>query len=83
MLDKIPDKIDSKFRYVLLAAERAEQMMVGAPPKVEMAGHKLSRVAMEEVTRELIDWDYGPPPETETEIGEASEAAAPEATRTG
>ena len=30
-----PEKIDSKFRYVLLASQRAEQMMRGAVSKLE------------------------------------------------
>ena len=74
-MEKIPEKIDSKFRFVLLAAERAEQMMLGAPPKVEMPGRKASRVGMEEIASDSIEWDYGPAPEPESDE-EAGEAAA-------
>ena len=35
MQDKLPEQIDSKFRFVLLAAHRAEQMMRGARPRVD------------------------------------------------
>ena len=35
-MENIPQRIDSKFRFVLLAASRAEQLMRGAPAKVEM-----------------------------------------------
>ena len=73
-MDKIPEKIDSKFRFVLLAAERAEQMMLGAPPRVEMPGRKASRVGMEEIASDSIEWDYGPAPEPDA--GEAGEEAA-------
>ncbi len=76
-----PDKIDSKFRFVLLSAARAEQMMQGGRPKPEIAaqleGRKLSRIAMDEVAGDLITWDYGPAPEPEVEA-EGDEAAGDE-----
>ena len=59
---RIPERIDSTFRYILLSARRAEQLIRGARPKVETGTSKPSRVAMREVSDELIDWDYGPPP---------------------
>ena len=59
----LPEKIDSKFRYVLLAAARAEQMMLGAQPKDEPGKRKMIRVAMDEVLEDRIQWDYGLPPE--------------------
>ena len=58
-----PDKIDSKFRFVLLASQRAEQMMRGAQPKVEKPGGKPTRVAMNEIMEEAVEWDYGAAPE--------------------
>lgn len=54
--------IDSKFRRVLVAAHRAEQLMKGARAKVESGKRKPTRVAMEEVDRSLVEWGYGPPP---------------------
>jgi DNA-directed RNA polymerase omega subunit len=69
-MENIPRRIDSKFRFVLLAAQRAEQMMRGASPKVELPNRKHSRVAMEEILREEIEWDYGPAPVPEAPAGE-------------
>ncbi len=57
---QIPEKIDSKFRFVLLAATRAEQIMRGAQPKVTKSGAKFTRLAMEEVFEEAVGWEYGP-----------------------
>jgi DNA-directed RNA polymerase omega subunit len=54
--------IDSKFRRVLVAANRAEQLMRGARPKIEAGKRKPTRVAMEEIDHSLIEWGYGPPP---------------------
>ena len=77
-MERIPDKIDSKFRFVLLAAERAEQMLRGAKPKIDMGEVKSTRVAMMEISNDLVEWDYGPAPEAEA-VSEIEEEAAPEA----
>jgi DNA-directed RNA polymerase subunit omega len=62
---EIPEKIDSKFRYVLLAARRAEQMVRGARPRVESPSRKPTRIAMREIDEDKISWGYGPAPEPE------------------
>jgi DNA-directed RNA polymerase omega subunit len=59
---RIPDRIDSTFRYILLSARRAEQLIRGARPKVDAGPAKPSRIAMREVSDELVEWGYGPPP---------------------
>lgn len=64
---KFPDKIDSKFRFVLLSAARAEQLVRGAQPKAEERVEKPSRTAMREIRKGLVDWNYGPAPEVELE----------------
>jgi DNA-directed RNA polymerase omega subunit len=77
MGDQTPgNKVDSKFRFVLVAAQRAEQLMRGARPKVELGKVKSTRVAMAEVNGGMVDWNYGPAPEPEPQ---AAEAEAPEA----
>lgn len=65
----IPDKIDSKFRYVLLAARRAEDMMRGATPKVTTPP-KFTSAAMREIKENLVNWEYGAP---ESEAGDEEE----------
>jgi DNA-directed RNA polymerase subunit omega len=64
-MERIPEKMDSTFRYVLVAARRAEQLILGARPKLETGLVKPTRIAMREVSQEVIDWDYGPMPEPE------------------
>lgn len=61
MEEKAPT-MDSKFRRVLVAASRAEQLMRGARPKIEAGKRKPTRVALEEVDHSMIEWGYGPPP---------------------
>ncbi len=72
-MQQIPEKIDSKFRFVLLASQRAEQMMRGAQSKIDKPGLKNTTAAMEEIMEEAVAWDYGAAPE------ETDEAAADEA----
>jgi DNA-directed RNA polymerase omega subunit len=62
---RIPERIDSTFRYVLLAARRAEQLMRGGRPKIEVPQTKPSRIALAEVSQDVLEWDYGPAPEPE------------------
>lgn len=64
-----PEKIDSKFRYVLLAARRAEDMMRGAAPRVSTPA-KFTSAAMREIGEDLVNWDYGAP---EPEAGDEEE----------
>jgi DNA-directed RNA polymerase omega subunit len=56
-MEEIPENIDSKFRFVLLAAQRAEQLIGGARPRVEVAQGKVTHVAMEEVMQGLVNWE--------------------------
>ncbi|MEM9553773.1 MAG: DNA-directed RNA polymerase subunit omega [Acidobacteriota bacterium] len=63
-MQEYPDTIDSKFRYVLLAAARAEQIMRGAEPKVDKP-LKATSAGMAEITDDLIAWDYGAPEDAE------------------
>ena len=73
----LPEKIDSKFRFVLLASHRAEQMMRGAQSKQPISNLKLTRIAMQEIEESQVEWDYGPEiiPEEEGYVAEAPESA--------
>jgi DNA-directed RNA polymerase omega subunit len=74
-MEKLPEKIDSKFRFVLLAAERAQQIIRGARSRLPEVEGKPTRVAIEEIDAGVIPWQYGPPPEEavseETGVGAA------------
>jgi len=64
---EVRETMDSKFRYVLIVAERAEQLLRGARAKIDLGDAKPTRVAQFEVDRELVDWGYGPAPVEEAE----------------
>jgi DNA-directed RNA polymerase omega subunit len=54
--------IESKFRLVHIASRRAEQLMLGARPKLETKHTKFSRIALAEVAGGLVKWQLGQRP---------------------
>ena len=67
---KIPSEFDSKFRFILVAAERAKQLLNGAPPKIRSKAKKPSIIAIQEVAQGTIKYEI-------LDLGE-EEADAPE-----
>jgi DNA-directed RNA polymerase subunit omega len=53
----LPQKIDSKFRYILVAAKRARQLQAGARPLIQSSEKRLTRVAQLEVTAGLVPFE--------------------------
>jgi DNA-directed RNA polymerase subunit omega len=49
-------EIDSKYRMIIVAAQRSKQLQRGARPRVELDSqrHKSTRIALEEVQRGLV-----------------------------
>ncbi len=50
--------LDSKYRLILVAAQRSKQLQKGARPRVEMDAqrHKPTRIALEEVQRGKVEF---------------------------
>ena len=50
--------LDSKYRLILVAAQRSKQLQRGAHPRVEMDSqrHKPTRIALEEVQRGVVNF---------------------------
>ena len=53
----LPQKLDSKFRYILVAAKRARQLQAGARPLIQSSEKRLTRVAQQEVTAGLVPFE--------------------------
>jgi len=53
---KIPKEFDSKFRFIVVAAERAKQLQSGAPSRLDLKGSKPSYVAIREVEASLVPY---------------------------
>lgn len=50
-------KIDSKFRFVILASKRAKQLLKGAKPKLRTRTRNPIRIAQIEVKEGLVEYD--------------------------
>ena len=50
-------KIDSKYRFVIVAAKRTRQLQAGSAPLIELPGRKTTQVAQEEVSRGMVEFE--------------------------
>lgn len=56
-MDNLPENIDSKYRFIVLAAKRTAQLQSGSRPKVESpVGSKYTTIAQKEVGKGLINF---------------------------
>ena len=53
----LPREVDSKFRFITVASQRAKQLQNGAKPRVETRSRKATRVAIEEAMAGAISWE--------------------------
>lgn len=61
-----PENVDSKFRFILVAAKRARQLQAGAKAQVQCLSKKPTRIAQAEVEAGLVPYEAMDP---ELEIG--------------
>jgi DNA-directed RNA polymerase subunit omega len=54
----LPKDVDSKFRFITVAAQRAKQLQNGAKPRVEARSRKPTRIAMQEVLQGAVSWEF-------------------------
>jgi len=59
---------DSNYRYVLVAARRARQLLSGARPQIETATRKPCKVAMEEIHAGKVKWKVPEEPRSAAEV---------------
>jgi len=64
---ELPQKIDSKFRYILVAAKRTRQLQAGARPLIQSTAKRLTRVAQQEVTAGLVPFELMAPTASEND----------------
>jgi DNA-directed RNA polymerase omega subunit len=53
-MQKIPEGIGSKYRFIILAAERAKQLQNNAKPKLKTQSTKPAYIAMKELEHDLL-----------------------------
>jgi DNA-directed RNA polymerase subunit omega len=59
-MQKIPDSIGSKYRFIILAAERAKQLQNNAKPKIKTRSTKPAHIAMKELEADLLAFEILP-----------------------
>lgn len=59
-MDEAIGNIDSKYRFIILAAKRAKQLLKGAKPKVQGKSRNPIRIAQVEVRKGLIEYEIIP-----------------------
>jgi len=57
MIHKIPEEFDSKFRFIVVASERARQIQGGAPARLETESRKSAHIAIKEVENGVVDFE--------------------------
>ena len=62
---EIPQNLDSKFRFILVAARRARQLQAGAKPLIQLPSKRATRVAQQEVGAGLVPIEMATVPEVE------------------
>jgi DNA-directed RNA polymerase subunit omega len=55
-MQKIPESIGSKYRFIILAAERAKQLQNNAKPKIKTKSTKPAFIAMKELEEDLVSF---------------------------
>jgi len=59
-LEDLTDKVDSKYRLVVIAAKRSRQLNQGAAPTVQPKGQKPTYVALEEMAAGKVEYTATP-----------------------
>jgi DNA-directed RNA polymerase omega subunit len=54
----LPKDVDSKFRFITVASQRAKQIQNGSKPRVEARSRKPTRIAMQEVLANAVSWEF-------------------------
>ena len=62
-MQKIPERIGSKYRFIIVAAERAKQLQNNAKPKLKTRSTKPAFIAMRELEADLIAYELQPQPD--------------------
>jgi DNA-directed RNA polymerase subunit omega len=58
---KVPENIGSKYRFIIIAAERAKQLQNNARPKIKTKSTKPAHIAMRELEQSLLAFEIQVP----------------------
>ncbi len=66
----LPKDVDSKFRFIAVASQRAKQLQIGAKPRVDTRSRKSTRIAMQEVLAGTVSWELRDDPAPPAPVAE-------------
>ena len=66
-MENLPERIGSKYRFIIIAAERAKQLQNNARPKLKTRSTKPAFIAMRELEEDLLSYEVLPPPAEPTD----------------
>jgi len=67
-MQKVPENIGSKYRFIILAAERAKQLQNNARPKLKTRSTKPAYIAMRELEANLLSFEISKPVEPSSKL---------------
>ena len=67
-MQKIPEGVGSKYRFIILAAERAKQLQNNAKPKLKTRSTKPAYIAMKELEADLLSYEILPVVEPSSQV---------------
>jgi DNA-directed RNA polymerase omega subunit len=69
---RVDEKVGSKYRFIILASQRAKQLMAGAQARVDIIAQKPACIAIEELKEGKLNWKIKEikPPVPSNEVGE-------------
>ena len=67
-MQKVPESIGSKYRFIILAAERAKQLQNNAKPKLKTRSTKPAHIAMRELEADLLSFEISTPVEPSSQL---------------
>lgn len=75
-LEDLTDKVDSKYRLVIIAAKRSRQLNQGTAPTIQSKGYKPTYIALEEMAAGKVEYTAAPIEEV-AKAGVFAEAVKP------
>ena len=69
-MQKIPESIGSKYRFIILASERAKQLQNNAKPKIKTKSTKPAFIAMKELEEDLVSFEITEPVQPSDQLWE-------------
>ena len=61
-MQNLPERIGSKYRFIIITADRAKQLQNNARPKIKTKSTKPAFIAMKELEEDLLSYEILPLP---------------------